>query len=299
MKCNVLTEERWKKLLGDQLTAEESLAIQAHLDTECPDCEEFLDNMNLATEESLSEMRADLLSQEQATHSGIVRRDIALPIPVAGIRQGVMPIAGTRHHLSYWFGSIAALLVITVGVLPQLQLFQPGSRDVAAPAGFEKAKGADVSNDTFKLDFSTGYRQQDGRLVVERGQAGEKYREDTLLFLQYEASASGYLYLIGVQAGVTAKMLYPIEGITANRLPPGEYNISSKDEVVAYPLAGLHGRYTVVGIFSPRPLEMDNQAIRNTVQQSLNPSTGAIDKKALKSIGGDVAVDTVQFEIGT
>jgi len=297
MKCKVLNEERWKRLLHDELTAEESLAIREHLDTECPDCEEFLANIQMDAEVNLSRMRDDLLDQGAAGDPGSVKRDIGPTLTVTEGSHWSKPTA-PRHYLTPWMGGIAALLIITIGILPQLDLFQPGSRDVT-PAGFEKAKGIGVSDKVFKLDFSTGHRRQDGHLVIERGQPGGKYRDDNLLFFQYEASTTGYLYLIGVEAGEGAKTLYPVEGAVAHQVMPGEYSVSSHDEVIAYPMSGLHGRYTVVGIFSPKPLEMDDRAIRNTVQKSLNPKTGTVDKNTLKSINGEVAVDVVQFEIGT
>jgi len=301
MTCKVLTEDRWKKLLQDKLTAEESLEIYDHLDTDCPDCEAFIARMSIDEEAGLSKIHDELSRQDIVTmkvHSGVAVLDLPGPaLPVIDVKNWNTPIVGLSNHLTSWFGGIAALLLISVGILPQLYLNQPELSGLA-PAELTKTKGITIPENAFKLDFSTGHRQTDGRLVVERGLTGKDYKSNDILFFQYETSVSGYLYLIGITHDASAELLYPLKDDSVKRIQPGESSLSTNGEVIAYPLAGLRGRYAVVGIFSPDPLDMDKQAIY-IVQHSVNSLTGEVNKKSIKSIGRNIAIDMIHFDIGT
>ena len=285
--------------MQDKLTEKESLEIYDHLDMDCPDCEAFLARMSIEEEAKVSKMVDDLSDQNtlsMTAHSNIAVLNLPGPMPSV-VKSWGSPAMGISHHLTSWFGGIAALLLISVGILPQLYLNHPGLADVG-PGDFMKSKGLVSPERAFELEFLTGHRQQDGHLAIERGLKGKDYNENTLMLFRYKTSVSGYVYLIGVPQDANAEVLYPLKDASVQQLPQGEYNISDNDEVIAYPLTGLNGRYIVVGLFSPRPLDMNKDAITR-IQGSVDSMTGAVNKKSVKTIGRDVVVDTVFFDIGT
>lgn len=301
MTCNILTEDRWKRFMQDKLSKEESLEIYDHLDTDCPDCEAFIATMSIDEEAKISEMCDDLsdqnlLSMTANSNVAVLNLPGFMPSMVKGNESSNRGI-GLSQHLTSWVGGIAALLLISVGILPQLYLDSSSLSSVGAD-DIMKSKGLVTQENAFKLEFLTGQRKQDGRLVIESGLSGRDYNESTLMLFRYKTFTSGYLYLIGIAQDTGAEILYPLEDASVKQSTEGEFNVSDNDEIIAYPLTGLHGRYTVVGIFAPNPLEMDKRKI-SEIQRSVDPMTGAINKNSLESIGNNVEFDSLYFDIGT
>ena len=303
MKCKILTEERWQRLLEDKLTREESDEIYRHLDTDCPDCEQFIAQMTSGTEKKLRNIRDDLLNPDcmKSVESDVAVMDIAhqtsWPKGVPCLKRDLAPVSAFTRTTIAWMGGIAALFIVTVGIMPQLY-FGQGILKGSAPIPFQKEKGVTAPLSTMALDFSTGHRLIDGQLVVERGVEGGVYPPDELLFLQYEISSRGYVYIIGYQDSKQAELLYPLNTRSLEPTPAGEHKANdSNNRVVGYTLNDVQGLYMVVGIYSPRPLDVQSEVIP-AVRNSANLFTGTIDQKGLRSIGEGIAFDSIHFDVG-
>lgn len=220
------------------------------------------------------------------------------PESVSVLKRDLAPVSAFTRTTITWMGGIAALFMVTVAIMPQLY-FGQGILQGSVPIPFQKEKGVTAPLSTIALDFSTGHRLIDGQLVVDRGIEGGVYPPDELLFLQFEISSRGYVYIIGYQDSKQAELLYPLNTRSSEPMPAGEYKANdSNHRVVGYPLNDVQGPYMVVGIYSPRPLDVQSEVIP-AVRNSANLFTGTIDQKGLKSIGEGIAIDSVYFDVGT
>lgn len=296
MKCNILTEERWHRLLADELAPEESQEIIEHLDTDCPDCREFLMSMDQKTELNLSEIHDELVDDLQKN----------MTVDANGTLTAVKPHEYSTNpglQVKQWLGSIwnfpqalassmsgaVALLLLSLVVLPQLYVNGDS---------YQKLEGISPVTDPIDISFTTGHHQEEGPIVVQRGLSGKSYDNNELIFLHYKIKTQGYVYLIGYQEGLHAELLFPFENRKIKRQHPGNYNVVDNGEIIGFPIDNLRGRYIVVGIHSPRPLDIQRQVIP-FIEKSANFSDGSINTKKTASLGNNIALDTVYFDISS
>lgn len=303
MKCHVLNEDRWHRFLNDTLAPEEADEISRHLEIDCSVCDEFIANMSDLTELGLIRMRQDLLDEVQCKETvphhikdeGILVKHSLSDIP--GKQKWFEGIFGDGLGLPAFAGGMVALFLITVGILPQLYLGSADVREIEQTL-FQKPKGIASAASAIDMDFMTGHHGADGRLEFIPGINGETYHQGDLLFLKYQIAASGYVYVVAYQENKRIDVLYPDVNDPAPSLSSGEYKVPDGQEIMGYPLAGIEGRYMVVGIYSPNSLDVNNQLIP-FIRQSVNISEGKVVQKNLKSLGKDTTIDTIYFDVGT
>ena len=56
MSCSILTPERWEQLLKNGLTKEETAELISHLESACPDCDQFFSQIQDSAEHDLRHM---------------------------------------------------------------------------------------------------------------------------------------------------------------------------------------------------------------------------------------------------
>lgn len=296
MKCNILTEERWQRMLVGQLTPEEAKEINDHLETDCPDCEEFVTHMTVETESDLRKKRRDLLALHNKTitisASPIVSGQQTFPAQLkkdSGWGQWFRSIWNPPKPMAAGIGGVTVMFLAGIIVLGQYHI---------AGTPFQNEKGLQALTPTINLEFTTGQRQADGALVVDQGVAGGQYRHDDMLFLKYKIEDSGYVYLVAYEEGRKAELLYPFKDSRVVREKAGEHYVTQQSEIVGLPLDHINGRYHVVGIYSPTPLDVPNQLLP-VVQQSINSSAERINTSNIKSLGDKVTSDTIYFDINS
>jgi hypothetical protein len=283
MKCGILTEERWQRLLDDRLTQEESAELRMHLSSDCQACESFFAEMDEATEERLRLIFQNVSPSDRIPVTAEARK--AFREVMQQVREARTLPVWRRFPAPRWAGAMAASVLVVIGSLLYWNALQQPAQTEKGPATLIPA---------IELEFAIGHRQADGRLSVDRGELGKSYNPSDLLFLRFQNPAGGYIYLLGRQGDAT-ELLFPKKPDRVRPLPAGEHLIPSGDQPAGIPLQGLEGRYMVVVVYSPKPL--DHEQIISLINQSVDPSTGSVNREALSRIGEGIAMDTVYFDV--
>ncbi len=304
MKCKILTEDMWRRFLEDNMVEGESALINAHLEEDCADCEEFFAHMDAATERNLRHSYNSLIDAEKNENKKspdmqrLVRnlsRETAGPIRTPERLTAWMRRSGAvwgfgRDTLA-WTGGVFAVLVLAVGGLPNLY-------DANLPMQRDKGiSPAIMSGSDINLDFLVGQRRPNGEMEVNRGMNGASYQPDELLMFRFNIARSGYVYLIQSRQD-KYDVLYPSHIDKPAPLSAGQHQLSDDDgRLLAFPLEQAQGRRTIISIFSPVPLEIPDELL-SVVVKATN-SSGVVDKRQLESLGKGVSADAVYFDVGT
>jgi len=298
MKCHVLDEDRWQRFLDDTLTPADANEISRHLETDCSDCDQFIANLSDAAELGLLRIRQDLVdevhSNEIAAHEITGKQHPMTDVPPTS--KWIEGIFGDGLGMPAFAGAMIALFLITGGIVPQLYL---GSADVLdiEQMLFQKEKGIAAAASTIDMKFTAGRRGADGKLEFLQGVNGETYQQNDLLFLKYGIATSGHVYVLALHNDEQIDVLYPDASASGQLQSTGEHTVPDDQEIMGYPLAGLAGRYMVIGIYSAQPLDIDKQVIP-FVRQSAKISEGRIDHADSSLLGKNIAIDTIYFDIG-
>lgn len=293
MTCKILSQERWQRFLEDKLAPEESAEIMAHLDTECEDCQRFFADMSPSMERRMIDLHKELHNPSEYTavdmpvpvkESDMVGATIAVDRPARGW-EWLHSLFQFPSHATGWLGAFA-MLVVGIGI-QQLYLSEPV---------IQHEKGIAPVASTIGLDFAVGSRRQDGQLTVRRGTVGGEYPPNTMLFVRYDISSGGYVYLVGYRKGKT-ELLYPQGKASGEFLPSGEHAVTYDGQVVGFPLERMQGRYVVVGIYSPKPLNASEQVIP-MVARAVDDAAGTIDNRLIRPLGEAVTADAFYLNVG-
>ena len=301
MKCKVLTDDRWRRFLEDKLSEEESREIDAHLGTDCSECEEFFSALDGATERELRHTYNRLVNLDNAkikksvdvrklVHSFYAEGPAGDPERTASWSTRAGAIWGFGQDTLALTGGVLAILVIAVGGLPFLS-------DVDLPVQREKGLvSAESVGSNIGLDFMIGERLPDGKLEISRGMNGASYRSGELLMLRYNVERSGYVYLVQSR-GDKIDVLYPLHNTISGPVSAGEHQINDGDgRLLAFPLDQSGGRNIIISVFSPIPLVAPNDVI-SIVVKAIDPS-GKVNKQKIQSLGKGVSADVVYFNVG-
>ena len=209
---------------------EESAEIMAHLDTECEDCQRFFADMSPSMERRMIDLHKELHNPSEYTavdmpvpvkESDMVGATIAVDRPARGW-EWLHSLFQFPSHATGWLGAFA-MLVVGIGI-QQLYLSEPV---------IQHEKGIAPVASTIGLDFAVGSRRQDGQLTVRRGTVGGEYPPNTMLFVRYDISSGGYVYLVGYRKGKT-ELLYPQGKASGEFLPSGEHAVTYDGQVVGF-----------------------------------------------------------------
>jgi len=294
MTCTILNQERWQRFLEDKLTPEESAEIMAHLDTECADCQQFFAEMSPSMERRMIDLHRDMHNPPENTVAGIsssikeadvLGAAIPVDLPTRG-RGWLHSLFQFPSHAAGWLGGAFAMLVVGIGI-QQMYYSEPV---------IQHEKGIAPVASTIGLDFAVGNRQQDGQLTVRRGTVGGEYPPNTMLFVRYDISSGGYVYLVGYRQG-KAELLYPQGKTSGEFLSSGEHSVTYDGQVVGFPLEQMQGRYMVVGIYSPKPLNASEQVIP-LVARAVDDAAGTIDNRLIRPLGEAVTADAFYLNVG-
>jgi hypothetical protein len=283
--CRVLTEERWRQLMDNTLPDADSDELQEHLASDCEACEEFFERMDAAGEQQL---RHVFSTAGTPPDPGLT--ETAMPpfhTVMREVRRGRQSLwrRWREREASFqpmlWIGSTAAVLLVVAAVLV------PG---VWGPQ--QTAKGPAVSASSLRLEFAIGRQDDAGRLTVDRGRLGGAYRTTDRLFLRYELSTSGYVYLVSRRADGRIMLLFPADAQHPLLQPAGAH-LANADESGGFPLSGFEGRSVIIGVFSPAPLDLQRQIV--PMVQGVDPAAGAIEQHAVSNSG--VAIEAIYFDV--
>jgi hypothetical protein len=306
MSCTILTPERWELFLKNGLSKEETAELIVHLESACPDCDQFFSQIRKSTEHDLRHMFNNIPENEldfikkdtsrqvtgESNPSGVSAGHVKTAKPSSpdiSPKRGLLTVLlGGGPFSPGLAGGLAIFVLIAVGLLVQLQV-----EDV--PMQTEKGI-SNVTASSLNLQFATGHKSNN-EFIVERGVNGGQYTRDDTLYLHYKLPVKGYVYLIGYQAKGNVDVLYPHDPDRMNIQDIGEYSIpagNATDEGIS--LNNINGRYLVIGIYSPDSLEMDKQLLP-VVEQSVDSTTGSINQQKMESLGKDIVVDVVYFDV--
>lgn len=306
MKCTVLNKDSMDRFLNNELSPEESEIIIEHLKSDCPVCERFVEQMD---EEDLSRMLVVFNEAAEAAKKQGEQTD-AKDIGKSGSISTTAAPAYSDAHASYqtqgffswlfapfkasmapvWVGGLVVVVVLSALILPQNQ-------ESLDPVQFEKGKVSDISS--INLKFATGHRDEDGKMVFNKGVIGDAYPESEFLFLHYELPRDGHVYFVSYQANGNGELIYPDPQSADTRVSAGKHTVTVSGKVDGIPLTGRQGRNYIVGIYSPMPLSMDGQ-IMPIVRKIVDTSAGTSNQQAVvESIAEDVAVDMIYFDVHT
>ena len=282
MKCPILTEERWQQLLDDSLTGEEASELSAHLSSSCPSCERFFLQMDEGERERLQTALQWLSSPKPfpADSNKFFRTILEEVRRVQGLsarRRRPRSLWRDWPRAPVWAGAMAVFILVVIASLIE---WKP-----SGPPLLNK-KGPVVSSPTLQLEFSIGHREPGGRLIVSRGVVGAAYHPLDQLFLRFEVSAEGYVYHIG----------YPTDGRAELLVGEGRKVEPSEPYMEAVSLENIRGRYAVVSVYSPEPLD-PYQALVPVVQRSVDPRSGSVDREAFTKLGEGVTMEAVYFDV--
>ena len=307
MACSILTEERWSQLLEGRLSKEEKALILDHLEIDCPDCEYIFERMSddeeLRFREIYNQKAANKAARPRletiADDSGRTSNDKSESRRPA--KQGFLStLFGGRSPAPVWAGGIAAMLLIVVGITTQFQ----GMNEVRSfPPGESRHlqfdKGLADKSASINLQFAIGHSlEKKDKFKVSRGVLGERVNAADRLFLHYDLSADGYVYIFGYAAGKGATLLSPVDASQSQLIAAGSYDVFDGGKMNGLSLAEIQGRYTVVGVHSSKPIDRLDKVI-SAIRQAVDSRAGSLDAAIINSIKQDVAVDIVYFDVAT
>lgn len=300
MKCKVFTEERYIKLLEDRLTPEESVEVREHLrEDDCEECDEFFMSLEGEYDRQLHVIFNKLVDSSCVTVPSM--KDVESEADVASDRTGynVKQPSRWRHWLNIsvgsssnagvWTGAAALLVLAVAGILQQLTLMPvAGSQRIA--------KGEIAHQSSINLTFATSKRDHSGNMNLSRGMMGGVYDSNDTLILHYQIPSPGYVYVVGYHGNKSVELLFPQEAGKAGMQSAGDHTVAYDDTIRGIPLDGLHGRYIIIGIYSPKPLDPEEQVLP-LVQHSASSMSGPLRQELEDAMGDSVAVDVVYFDV--
>jgi hypothetical protein len=281
VSCLVFTEARWKQLLEGRLAREEKAQLRAHLASDCAACDHIFETMDEAME---ARIRILLRAREEHRrpaaqgHATRPQRWLADWFPLGWF---------SRSAAVAWGGGIAVAVLI-VGALLSVEHSN-------APRPIEK--GEQNTPWGMELQFAIGVVQPDGRLSINRGTRGARYRPDDRLYVQVHLAREGYLYLVHVGPAGEATLLEPGPGIPPLRHAAGVVEIPADRSVHGLPLADWRGRHILAAVVSVAPLSGEEQ-VRSLVRTAVDLPTGEVNQAALEPYAGRLAVEAVSFDVG-
>lgn len=291
MSCAVLTEERWKRFLENKLAKDELRECIDHFAAGgCEGCLEFLEQLDMSLE--------DVLRDE--LHEGNQPHNPAAKVPQEQSRVVPLhnkPVSGVAHkrHIPVWVGGMAAaiLVLITVPILYQQDDQIPQQNDIRV----QSLKGIANKNSVIDVKFAIGHHDKSRGLVVTEGLAGQQYNDTGLLFLHYDLDLDGYVYIFGIKPDNTQpELLFPESSAQIQLRHAGQYDVPDNDHISGISLKGIKGRYAIVSLYSRQPLVIDERLI-SALNAHVHPGNGLVDETLGKSIGKDVSVDLVYFDV--
>lgn len=316
MTCKILTEERWARFLEGTLNTQEKAIIKAHMDTDCPDCEYLLRSINPNQAKYLRFLFNDKVAGREALSGS---PDAVIPLDddyaaVTGDSENVIKIAeppamqnnttsgiddarpSRKYRAPLWMGGIAALLLITVGFLPQFIASNEQPSPSLNDSGQLQFNKGDVKPlMPIRLQFVTGHLDDKNHYMFSRGVIGRQYSESDSLFLHYDLPDDGYVYLLGYQANKGVELISPAQAAFRSA---GSYNLPSNKQEQGISLKGIHGAYAVIGLYSPVPLENLDEILA-VIKRAVDPDSGVVDEAALNVINQAVAIDVIHFDVAT
>jgi len=293
MNCPVLTAERWRRLLDNRLTHEESDLLRGHLASDCPACEQFFDSMDELAEERL---RLVLQTTEPAPLSAAAAESReAFHAVMRRVREARRAPLSPRWFQWWRGGSAAAAMaggaaVVVLAVSVALFL-----RQSAQPLQTEKGVITSDSS-AIHLEFSIGHRDAAGQFVVNRGVLGEQYSASASLFLRFDLPRRRYVYLAGYRGADQIGPLIPGSLGPGTPYAAGIHDARPNGSSEGISLKGVRGRYVVVGVASDAPLDPATQLLP-IIRQTVDPATGLIDQEKAALLGEGIAIDAVYFDV--
>ena len=315
MTCKILTEDLWARFLEGSLNDREKAILREHMDTDCPDCEyllrsinrdqakylRFLFNEKMARREAqntspdmivpLDEDQFDAELDGQESDTNVV--DLA-SIPLGKSQRRVDGKTPRKYRAPIWAGGIAALLLITVGVLPR---FQSDDERTFSPLN-DSARSQITKGDVnvlrpIQLQFVIGSLDDNGHYTFTRGVNGRKYSKSDSLFLHYDLPGDGYVYLLGYEAGKGVEIVAPAQ---AEFQSAGSYSLPPNSQAKGLSLEGIHGPYSVIALYAQQSLDNLDEVLA-ILKRSVDPGTGVVNDAALGSLGQAVTIDVVHFDV--
>ena len=306
MVCSILTEERWSQLLEGRLSKEEKALILDHLEIDCPDCEYIFERMSDDEELRFREIYNQKAAKKAARprpeaivdDSSLTSNDKSESKRPA--KQGLLSaLFGGRSPAPILAGGVAAMLLIVVGITTQFK----GMNEVRSfPPGESRHlqfdKGLADNSASINLQFAIGHSlEKKDDFTVSRGILGERVNAADRLFLHYDLSADGYVYIFGYAAGKGATLLSPVDASQSQLIAAGSYDVFD-GKMNGLSLAEIQGRYTVVGVHSSKPIDRLDKVI-SAIRQAMDSRAGSMAAAITNSIKQDVAVDIVYFDVAT
>ena len=315
MTCKVLTEDLWARFLEGSLNDREKAILREHMDTDCPDCEYLLRSINRDQAKYLRFLFNDKVARREVQYDS---PDTAIPldedrfgnefdeyeeetnvVELSTIQKG--EASGTnfgktsrRYRAPIWAGAIAALLLITVGILPK---FQTSNEQALSPssssAQSQLTKGDVKVLEPIQLQFVIGSLDDNGHYTFTRGVNGRKYSKSDSLFLHYDLPSDGYVYLLGYEAGKGVEIVAPAQ---AEFQSAGSYSLPPNSQAKGLSLEGIHGPYSVIALYAQQSLDNLDEVLA-ILKRSVDPGTGVVNDAALGSLGQAVTIDVVHFDV--
>ena len=299
MKCEILTKDRWHRMLKKELTRDEFVELRRHFNTDCDACDAFFADMDERTEKILWSIFNEF---ENSDNSIASRQD---DVDTDDFNYELATAYQNDPKWQHWLGdsilarpfnsvyahriAAVAVIAITLGLVSQNEI-----RNFFGPLQTEK--GISRTESDINIRFALGNRDQDGKLTVNPGIPGNDYSGSSMLYLSYKIPVSGYIYIIGYKDGNPSELLFPEHYIQFGPLSAGEYSVTRDNQVAGFPLHGLTGRYNIIGIHSPEPLDI-NERVLPIIQQSVGSLKGSIKHELVDAINQKISVDVVYFNV--
>ena len=195
----------------------------------------------------------------------------------------------SKYRMPVWISGIAALLLITVSILPQLM----STNELNNPSQSQILKGDVKVLMPIRLQFVTGRLGENNSYTFTRGVTGRQYSESDALFLHYNLPDDGYVYLFSYQSGKGVEFLSSVQPVLQ---PAGPYNLPPDLHDKGISLKGVHGAYAVIGLYSPAPLKNPDQ-MPAVIRRAVDPGTGVVNRGILHSLGQAVTIEVIHFDV--
>ncbi len=276
MKVMHLTEHSLRRLLDGTIEPAEARTLAAHLESDCPQCEELLASSPAGVLDTRADRALAALTPTRLEEAGN-------DLEYARIRRRVGPRRASR---SRWvrLAALAASLAAAGGLTVKLAVDR-----AAREARWDGAKGISARPSRpipLRLRAVAVISERSGH-VTWKVVSGEALPSHAALQIQLE---------VGSAADVAIARVGPAGDVDAfwheRVAAPGRVQISIGGRPAAYPLAGLVGPQRLVAIASPEPVAAER--VEAAARALAPPSRVAGESPALEGLSLDVLEVTVR-----
>jgi hypothetical protein len=237
-------------LFAGDLTDDELVIFKAHLDEDCPDCEDFISSLDEDNKDALWGFiyTSSRETNEEFSSDSTAARDLLSRIEADfENEQKPSPPKQNRFSLKKW--KVLPLAASFMLISSIAYYFITG-----LPPEYSGTKGGDVIIDggiTLNFLVVSEDVNSGGPAKITGGEVLGAYSSDQGLVFRYEVDALSWVYLFRMGEENKIKMIYPFSGYTEVPSGPGNYYIQKGEDPAVFKLTGLSGKQTFCAVASP------------------------------------------------